>query len=212
MSEKWYWLPDWAADLSLWEDDLMTVESSADHTFVPYEEMAARLDNIYDLPGLSQASTIVGWGLGALVLMKNVEKRPKDQKWILLSPFSDYCAEEGSWTEENLLFMARQTLTTKEPSLNAFMELYENEFGEWQDDWRKMAEKMNPQALCDGLSFLAKNKVERAIPVEGETRVLYGRLDESVKPEMTLSLKPYLAGVEFRERPKAGHWPPMLLL
>ncbi len=212
MSEKWYWLPDWAADLSLWEDDLMTVESSADHRFVPYEEMAARLDHIYDLPGLSQASTIVGWGLGALVLLKNVANRPKDQKWILLSPFSDFCAEEGYWTEENLLFMARQTLTTKDPSLNAFMELYENEFGEWQDDWRKAAEKMNSQSLCDGLSFLAKNRIERALPVEGETRVLYGRLDEAVKPEMTLSLKPYLAGVEFKERPKAGHWPPMLLL
>lgn len=212
MSEKWFWLPDWAADMSLWEDDLVAVDSSADHTFVPYEKMAGCLDHIYDLPGLSACSTVVGWGLGALVLLTNADKRPKNQKWVLLSPFADFCAEEGSWTEQNLLFMARRTLSTKEPSLNAFMELFENEFGEWQDDWLKGAEKMDSQALCDGLSFLATNRIEKSIPVGAETKVLYGRLDEAIKPEMTLSLKPYLQGAEFKERPKAGHWPPMLML
>lgn len=212
MNETWFWLPDWAADLSLWEDDLLAVDSSADHTFVPYEKMASYLDHIYDLPGLKDASTVVGWGLGALVLLNNSSKRPKNQKWVLLSPFADFCAEEGSWTEENLLFMARQTLNSVEPSLNAFMELYENEFGEWQDDWLKKAEKMSPQALCDGLSYLAKNRVETNVPIDAETKILYGRLDEAIKPEMTLALKPFVAGAEFRERPKAGHWPPMLML
>lgn len=212
MSEKWYWLPDWAADLGMWEDDLVAVDSSADHVFVPYEKMAECLDHIYDLSGIKEASTVVGWGLGALALMCNAADRPKNQKWILLSPFADFCSEEGNWDEQNLQFMARRTLTTVEPSLNAFMELYENEFGEWQDDWLKNAEKMKPQALCDGLSYLAKNRIEQCIPVTGETKVLYGRLDEAIKPEMTLSLKPLLPGAEFKERPKAGHWPPMLLL
>ncbi|MCQ2125268.1 MAG: alpha/beta hydrolase [Fibrobacter sp.] len=212
MSEKWCWLPDWAADLELWEDDLIAVDSSADHTFVPYEKMAGCLDHVYDLSGMKDASTVVGWGLGALVLMNNVSQRPKNQKWILLSPFADFCSEDGNWTEQNLQFMAHQTLSTVQPSLNAFMELYENEFGEWQDDWLKKAEKMSPQALCDGLSYLAKNRIEQSIPVDAETKVLYGRLDEAIKPEMTLSLKEFMPGAEFKERPKAGHWPPMLLL
>lgn len=212
MSEKWFWLPDWAGDLSLWEDDLSMVDSSADHTFVPYEKMTPFLEHPYDLPGLAKCSTAVGWGLGALVLLKNADKRPKGQKWILLSPFTDFCSDDGSWTEQNLLFMAHRTLTTKEPSLNAFMELYENEFGDWREDWLKSAEKMNAQSLCDGLSYLARNRIESEVPVEAETKVLYGRLDEAIKPEMTLSLKPFLQGAEFRERPKAGHWPPMLLL
>ena len=49
-SEKWVWLPDWASDLSLWQDDLTEVESSADHTFVPYKTMADNLDDPYKIP------------------------------------------------------------------------------------------------------------------------------------------------------------------
>ena len=71
---------------------------------------------------------------------------------------------------------------------------------------------MNPQALCDGLNFLAKTRIEQSVPVTGETKILYGRQDGAIKPEMTLALKPFVPGAEFKERPKAGHWPPMLLL
>ena len=91
MSEKWIWLPDWASDLALWEDDLTDVDSSARHTFVPYEKMVPNLGDLYKLPGLSAASTVVGWGMGALALLKNASGRKPGQKWILLSPFADFC-------------------------------------------------------------------------------------------------------------------------
>ena len=31
MNEKWIWLPDWASNLGIWEDDLMDVAPSANH-------------------------------------------------------------------------------------------------------------------------------------------------------------------------------------
>lgn len=212
MTDKWFWLPDWASDLTLWEDDLIAANAAVEHVFVSYEDMMAHAENIFSMSDMVRASTVVGWGLGALILLKNVSRRPANQKWILMSPFADFCAEESNWTDQNLQFMARQTLSTVEPSLNAFMELYEEEFGEWQDDWMKIASKMNPKALADGLTYLANQRIESPISMDAETKVLYGRLDQAVRPEMTLALKEFLDGAEFRERPKAGHWPPMLIL
>jgi len=210
--EKWFWLPDWASDLSLWEDDLVNANPDADHIFVPYNDMARHLDCLYDIDGLSEASTVVGWGLGALALLKNSVNKPKGQKWILLSPFANFCDEESNWTDQTLVFMARQVRNAAEPTLNAFMEFYENEFGEWQDDWLKAACKMDRNALGDGLNYLVQNRVESKINDNGETKVLFGRMNQAILPSMTTALKEYLPEAEYRERPKAGHWPPLLML
>ena len=211
MKEKWIWLPDFASDMALWEDDLVGISPDADHLFVSYEKMVSFLENFYDMPGLAEASTVVGWGFGAFVLLKNADKRPKNQKWILLAPYADYCSEYSEWNNENLSFIAHQTMTAVDATLNAFYELIENEFGEWQDDWMKEAKKMDPESMYKGLLYIAKNRIEEPLPVTGETQVLYGRMDTAVPPAMTLELKEFLLGVEFKERPKAGHWPPLLL-
>lgn len=210
--EKWLWLPDWASDLSLWEDDLIGVNPEAEHVFVSYDNMAKHLDGIYRLEGLSEASTVVAWGLGAMALLKAAGSKPSGQKWILLSPFADFCDEESNWTDQTLTFMARQVRNSVEPTLNAFLEFFEGEFGEWQDDWFRAALKMNKDALGDGLNFLARNRVESTIDDHGETKVLFGRMNQAVTPKMTLALKDFLPDAEFKERPKAGHWPPLLML
>ena len=212
MSEKWIWLPDWASDLGLWEDDLTDVEPSADHVFVPYEKMDKSFDDLYKLPGLSAASTIVGWGMGGFLLLMNAAKRPKNQKWILLAPYADFCDEDGVWTEQNLTFMARQMQSTIEPALNSFEEQLAEEFGEWQDDWRKTATKMNAALLAEGISYLATHKLTDVVPDSENIQVVYGRMDQTVPPVQTLKLKELLPKATFRERPKAGHWPPLLLL
>ena len=210
MDGKWIWLPDFASDLGLWEDDLVSVSPAADHVFVSYEDMANFLSYIYELPDMKEAATVVGWGLGAFVLLKNAKARPKGQSWILLAPFADYCSEESEWTTENLSFIAHQTLTAVDATVNAFYELLENELGEWQEDWLKSAKKMKPESLRVGLEYMARNRIES--PVDGnDIHVLYGRMDQAIPPAMTLSLKEFLPGAEFKERPKAGHWPPMLL-
>lgn len=212
MSEEWFWLPDWASDMSVWEDDLLNVAPSADHTFVPYGSLVQALENIYSIKGLQKASTVVGWGLGAFAMMRSAALRVKGQNWILLSPFADFCDEDGEWTRQNLHFMAKQTLTNPEPSLNTFVEQYENEGGDWQDDWKKCAKKMNPEQLSKGLTFLADNQIDKIVPNSEGIQVFYGRQDSCVLPVQTLKLKSFLPEAVFKERPKAGHWPPLLLL
>ena len=210
MNEKWIWLPDFASDMGIWEDDLVNMSPSADHVFVPYEKMTPCLENLYSLPEIAGATHVVGWGVGAFALLKNASRKPKDQRWILLSPFADYCSEESEWTTENLSFIAHQTLTAVDATINAFYELIENELGEWQDDWLKSARTMRPEALRDGLEYMARNSIESPIDVD-KIQVLYGRMDQAIPPAMTLALKEFLPQAEFKERPKAGHWPPMLL-
>lgn len=212
MSEKWIWLPDWASDLTLWEDDLTEVDSSAHHVFVPYEKMVKSLDSLYKINGMSSSSTVVGWGMGAFALLMNAANRPEGQKWILLSPFADFCDDFGDWTEQNLTFMARQIRTTVEPALKSFEEQFNEEFGEWQDDWRRAASKMDPELLAEGITYLAQNKLSKPLENSDDIQVLYGRMDQAIPPAQTLKLKELLPKASFRERPKAGHWPPMLLL
>lgn len=212
MSEKWIWLPDWASDLTLWEDDLTEVDSSAHHVFVPYEKMVKSLDSLYKINGMSSSSTVVGWGMGAFALLMNAANRPEGQKWILLSPFADFCDDSGDWTEQNLTFMARQIRTTVEPALKSFEEQFNEEFGEWQDDWRRAASKMDPELLAEGITYLAQNKLSKPLENSDDIQVLYGRMDQAIPPAQTLKLKELLPKASFRERPKAGHWPPMLLL
>lgn len=212
MSEKWIWLPDWASDLSLWEDDLTDVEPSFDHVFVPYEKMAKNLNDLYKIPGMLTAPTVVGWGMGAFLMLVNAANRPKLQKWILLSPFADFCDEDGAWTEQNLIFMARQMHSTVDPALNSFEEQLSEEFGEWQEDWRKAAQKMDASLLADGINYLATHKITEPVAGGENIQVVYGRMDQAVPPVQTLKLKALLPNASFKERPKAGHWPPMLLL
>lgn len=212
MKEVWFWLPDWAVDMAIWEDDLMNVAPQADHTFVPYESMVSALDDVCRIPGIEKATTVVGWGLGALALMKSPGFSGKTCDWILLSPFADFCDESGEWTQQNLRFMAKQCLTNPEPSLNTFAEVFENEFGDWQDDWMASAKKVNKELLSKGLNYLAETRVVEPVGEGRNVQVVYGRQDACVLPAQTLKLKSLLPGASFKERPKAGHWPPLLLL
>ena len=56
MNEKWTWLPDFASDMGIWEDDLVGIAPDAEHVFVAYEKMVSVLDDIYGLPDLAKAS------------------------------------------------------------------------------------------------------------------------------------------------------------
>ena len=188
MNEKWIWLPDWASNLGVWEDDLVDVAPTASHVYVPYGQMADFLEHPMDLPDFKKASTVVAWGLGALSLMCSAAGPQKGQKWILLSPYADFCDEIGHWTVPNLHFMAHQLSTTTEPALKAFMELFEEDFGDWQDDWFRDAKKYKADSLAKGLMYLASHQVTSVVPNSSDIQVLYGRLDNTVEPKLTLKL------------------------
>jgi pimeloyl-ACP methyl ester carboxylesterase len=160
---------------------------------------------------MPKAETVVGWGLGALLLMCAQSKRPKSQKWILLSPFADFCDEDGPWNSENILFKAREMHGSKNVALDAFKDQFGEEFSDWPDEWLEAAQKMDPDCLAEGLRFMVQNRIDRVIENGDDIQVLYGRMDQDVTPAMTLKLKEFLPKATFKERLKSGHWPPMML-
>lgn len=213
MSEKWFWLSDWAANMQIWEDDLVEVCPEADHTFIAFEQMMKQPKNLYtSIAGLKNADCIVAWGLGSLCLMLSAEDRPKGQKWILLAPVVDFCDEEGGWTKRNVEMLARQVVKATKPTLESFLELM-GPCGELiQEDWIETAMKMKPEILAQGLDFLCQNKIEEPIENNGETLVYFGREDQMILPALAKKAKPILPSATFQERPKSGHWPHTLIL
>ena len=211
MSEKWIWLPDWASNLGIWEDDLMDVAPSANHIYVQYSQLAEFLEHPMDIPELKKSSTVVAWGLGALSLLCSGAGPQKGQKWILLSPFANFCDEEGPWNSENLLFKAREMHSSLDVGLKAFKEQFDDEFSDWPEEWLDAARKMDATLLADGLKFLAAQRIENVVENSEDIQVLFGRMDQDVTPAMTLRLKEFLPKATFKERPKSGHWPPMML-
>ena len=212
MGKKWIWLPDWAFDLSLWEDDLEMVDDEASHVFVPYEMLAEKLGNPYGIAGLKNADVVVGSGLGAFSLLLSHRLKPMNQKWILLSPFADFCDEAGPWNSENLLFKARKMEASFDVVLDAFREVFAGENSDWPEEWEAAARKMSKSTLSTGLRFLVENKLTEKVEDSANMQVVYGLLDNDVPPSVTLRLKEFLPEAVFRSRSKAGHWPPMLLL
>jgi pimeloyl-ACP methyl ester carboxylesterase len=71
---------------------------------------------------------------------------------------------------------------------------------------------MDPELLAEGINYLAHNSLAKPLENCANIQVVYGRMDQAIPPAQTLKLKEFLPGAEFKERPKAGHWPPMLLL
>ena len=65
MNEKWTWLPDFASDMGIWEDDLVGIAPDAEHVFVAYENMVSVLDDIY-VNELTNQKRNAYWGLNDL--------------------------------------------------------------------------------------------------------------------------------------------------
>ena len=95
--------------------------------------------------------------------------------------------------------------------LKAFKEQFDDEFSDWPEEWLDAARKMDATLLADGLKFLAAQRIESVIENSEDIQVLFGRMDQDVTPAMTLRLKEFLPKATFKERPKSGHWPPMML-
>ena len=90
-------------------------------------------------------------------------------------------------------------------------EQFGEEFSDWPDEWIEAAQKMDPTRLADGLRFMVQNRIDSVVENSADIQVLYGRMDQDVTPAMTVRLKDFLPKASFKERPKSGHWPPMML-
>ena len=213
MSEKWFWLSDWAANLEIWEDDLEEASSESNHTFISFEQLMKQPKNLYtSIAGLKNADCVVAWGLGSLCLMLSAKDRPANQKWILLAPVFDFCDEDGGWTKRNVEMLARQVTKAIKPTLESYLELMGPCDEQIQEEWMEKALKMNPQTLALGLDFLCQNKIDEPLENKGETMVYYGREDQIILPVLAKKAASVIPSAKFQERPKSGHWPHTLIL
>jgi len=213
MSEKWFWLSDWAANLEIWEDDLVEASSESNHTFISFEQLMKQPKNLYtSIAGLKNADCVVAWGLGSLCLMLSAKDRPANQKWILLAPVFDFCDEDGGWTKRNVEMLARQVTKAIKPTLESYLELMGPCDEQIQEEWMEKALKMNPQTLALGLDFLCQNKIDEPLENKGETMVYYGREDQIILPVLAKKAASVIPSAKFQERPKSGHWPHTLIL
>ena len=213
MSEKWFWLSDWAANLEIWEDDLVEASSESNHTFISFEQLMKQPKNLYtSIAGLKNADCVVAWGLGSLCFMLSAKDRPAKQKWILLAPVFDFCDEDGGWTKRNVEMLARQVTKANKPTLEIFLELLGPCDEQIQEQWMEKALKMNPETLALGLDFLCQNKIDEPLENKGETIVYYGREDQIILPVLAKKASSVIPSAKFQERPKSGHWPHTLIL
>lgn len=213
MSENWLWLSDWASDFNIWSDELSEASSDAVHTFVSYEEIIKKNAAIYEsITGLKNADTVVASGFGALVLLLSAEQRPKNQKWILLSPFVDFCDEAGEWSCLSVQGLARQIKKAPKPSLESFLDLMGPCDEEVQEQWLSTALKMDLDLLSKGLEFLTQNKLTNVLNEEAPTSIYYGRENQFIPPALVKKCLEYIPFAVFKERPKSGHWVQTLIL
>jgi hypothetical protein len=212
MAAQWIWLSGFATNLGVWEDDLIEIESDADHTFISYTQVIENPNDLYtSIAGLLKADVVVASDVAALALIQSLEKRPQGQKWILLAPIVNFCEGEDGWPKNQVLLMAKAMQKNTKAALAEFEELLGPCDESIQEEWLDSALHMPPASLAKGLDFLANTVTEDPIRLEN-TEVIFGREDLLVTPQFAKYVTTMLPGTRVQERLKSGHWVHTLLL
>lgn len=202
---NWTWLSGLASDLNVWEDELSLADLDAEHTFVSYVEEIPVLQDLYSLSAVQNADVLVGMDFSALVMLKNLHRRPSGQRWILLAPILNFCAGEDAWPEKQVLLMAKEVQKMPKVALQGVLDLFGPADEENQDLWMETALKMNPESIAQGFEYLASAKIEEPVPVP-DCEVHFGKDDEWITAPAAEAAKTLLQGATVTVRPKAGHW------
>ena len=202
---NWTWLSGLASDLNVWEDELSLADLDAEHTFVSYVEEIPVLQDLYSLSAVQNADVLVGMDFSALVMLKNLHRRPRGQRWILLAPILNFCAGEDAWPEKQVLLMAKEVQKMPKVALQGVLDLFGPADEENQDLWMETALKMNPESIAQGFEYLASAKIEEPVSVP-DCEVYFGKDDEWITAPAAEAAKTLLQGATVTVRPKAGHW------
>mgnify|MGYP002621563369 CR=1 FL=1 len=202
---NWTWLSGLASDLNVWEDELSLADLDAEHTFVSYAEEIPVLQNLYSLSAVQNADVLVGMDFSALVMLKNLEKRPAGQRWILLAPILNFCGGEDAWPEKQVLLMAKEVQKMPKVALQGILDLFGPADESNQELWMDTALKMKPEVIAECFEYLANAKVEEPLTVPN-CEVHFGKDDEWITVSGAETAKELLQGATVMVRPKAGHW------
>ncbi|MCL2283349.1 MAG: hypothetical protein FWC26_08540 [Fibromonadales bacterium] len=133
------WVSGWASDISIWEDEIYERFPDYSHRFIDYFELVESDFNV-----MPESEIVVGWSLGTLALLNNLDRKAEEQKWILVCPITDFCA---CWRPAEVM------ATT----LESFAALLGDVDG--KDKWMENAMRYSPEQLRAGLEFLVKTHV-----------------------------------------------------
>ncbi|MBP5247059.1 MAG: hypothetical protein J6Z31_04305 [Fibrobacter sp.] len=202
---NWTWLSGLASDLSVWEDELSLADLESEHTFISYAEEIPVLQDLYSLSTVQNADVLVGMDFSALVMLQNLSKRPRGQRWILLAPILNFCSGEDGWPEKQVLLMAKEVQKMPKVALQGILDLFGPADESNQDLWMETALKMKPEVIAEGFEYLAKAKVEEPLSVPN-CEVHFGKDDEWITASTVEQAKELLKESTVTVRPKAGHW------
>ncbi len=184
------WISGWASDISIWEDEICERFPGYSHRFVGYSDLISSEEFV-----VPKSEIVVGWSMGTLVLLRNLHKKPKEQKWILVCPIADFCAA-GCWPHKAV------SATTPKIFSALMGKISEIE----KEKWLENAMRYSPKQLALGLDYLAQNKADLTMPCQN-VELLFGKQDKIV-PLAQKEL--FLSGSGWRIHifENLGHWLP----
>jgi len=194
------WVSGWASDISIWEDEIYE-RFPLSHRFVDYWDLVSDCpDDFWDKnPRIAESQTIVGWSMATLALLRNLHKKPAEQKWVLICPIADFCGK-GCWKPS----------AVRAATPASFAALMDDAPKEESEKWVENAMRYSPKQLAAGLDYLIEKKADFAkIPSNGlNIELIFGKKDRVVPLAQKELFAPLLAqtGVKITVCENLGHW------
>ncbi|MDR3002129.1 MAG: hypothetical protein LBU89_12810 [Fibromonadaceae bacterium] len=186
------WVSGWASDVSIWEDEIYERFSNFSHRFVDYFDLIS-CEEI-----TSKSGIVVGWSMGTLMLLQSLAKKPAEQKWILVCPIADFCAE-GCWPLSAVRATKQGILQNTEQTLMSFSAMMGDVQKEEREKWVENAMRYSPKQLAQGLDYLMQKKADLTVPHQN-VEFIFGAQDKIVP----LAQKELFPSGKISEN--SGHW------
>jgi hypothetical protein len=140
--------------------------------------------------------------MGSLALLRNLGKKPEGQRWVLICPIADFCAE-GCWQQSAVRTTKQGILENTEQTLISFSNLMsENISKEEREKWLENAMRYSPKQLAAGLDYLMQASCNSRN--FNELELIFGERDRVVP----LAQKELFGGQNVRVCEGLGHWLP----
>jgi len=197
------WVSGWACDISVWKDKIRKQFPKYSHCFVKYGDLISgdSPDDFWDKnPRVAKAGIVVGWSMGTLALLRNLHKKPKGQKWILVCPIADFCAP-GCWPRHSV----------KSTTLTAFFALMCDVPEKERKACLENALRYSPEQLEAGLGYLMRKKANFTELSESlDIKLIFGGQDRVVPLAQKRAFAPLLKkkGLQVETFKNLGHWLP----
>jgi pimeloyl-ACP methyl ester carboxylesterase len=201
------WISGWASDISIWENSIYERFPNFSHRFVDYFDLQPSPDELWDNnPGIEKAGLVVGWSMGTLALLRSLHKMPSEQKWILVCPIANFCAE-GCWRLSALRTTKQGILQDTEQTLMSFSALMGNMKKEEREKWVGNAMRYSPKQLATGLDYLMQKKANVSAP-SSNIKLIFGEQDSIVPLAQKNLFSPLFGEKNIVICKDLGHWLP----